>query len=34
MFHEVCTAGTISGAARMLNISQPSVSAAIALLVD
>lgn len=32
MFHEVCRAGSISGAARQLNISQPSVSAAIALL--
>jgi molybdate transport repressor ModE-like protein len=32
MFHEVCRAGSISGAARALNISQPSVSAAIALL--
>ena len=30
MFHEVCAAGSISGAARALNISQPSVSAAIA----
>ncbi|KUR76364.1 LysR family transcriptional regulator [Novosphingobium sp. FSW06-99] len=30
MFHEVCVAGSISGAARALNISQPSVSAAIA----
>jgi len=30
MFHEVCAAGSISGAARRLNISQPSVSAAIA----
>lgn len=28
-FHAVCRAGTISGAARDLNISQPSVSAAI-----
>lgn len=34
MFHEVCRAGSISGAARMLNISQPSVSTAIALLED
>ncbi|WP_420384433.1 LysR family transcriptional regulator [Novosphingobium sp.] len=32
MFHEVCRAGSISGAARMLNISQPSVSAAMAML--
>ena len=32
MFHEVCAAGSISGAARRLNISQPSVSAAIATL--
>ena len=32
MFHEVCTAGSISGAARAMHISQPSVSAAIALL--
>ncbi|MCY1673040.1 LysR family transcriptional regulator [Novosphingobium sp. SL115] len=31
-FHRVCEAGTISGAARMLNISQPSVSSAIAAL--
>lgn len=29
-FHRVCEAGTISGAARALNISQPSVSSAIA----
>lgn len=28
-FHAVCRAGTISGAARALNLSQPSVSAAI-----
>eukprot|EP01037_Dinobryon_pediforme_P006410 gene6410-6476_t len=32
MFHEVCRAGSISGAARGLNISQPSVSAAMAML--
>lgn len=32
MFHEVCRAGSISGAARILNISQPSVSAAVAAL--
>jgi LysR family transcriptional regulator of abg operon len=32
MFHEVCRAGSISGAARMLNLSQPSVSAAMAML--
>jgi len=32
MFHEVCSAGSISGAARMLNIAQPSVSAAMAAL--
>lgn len=32
MFHEVCRAGSISGAARALNISQPSVSAAMAML--
>jgi LysR family transcriptional regulator, regulator of abg operon len=31
-FHAICTAGSISGAARVLNISQPSVSNAIALL--
>ena len=31
-FHRVCEAGTISGAARALNISQPSVSSAIAAL--
>lgn len=31
-FHQVCQAGTISGAARALNISQPSVSSAIAAL--
>ncbi|NOW48578.1 DNA-binding transcriptional LysR family regulator [Novosphingobium sp. SG751A] len=31
-FHEVCRAGSITGAARALNISQPSVSSAIALL--
>ncbi len=31
-FHEVCRAGSISAAARALNISQPSVSSAIALL--
>ena len=31
-FHEVCRAGSISGAARALNISQPSVSSAIGLL--
>ncbi len=31
-FHRVCLAGTISGAARELNISQPSVSNAIAAL--
>ena len=31
-FHEVCRAGSISAAARALNISQPSVSNAIALL--
>ncbi|BEV02525.1 LysR family transcriptional regulator [Novosphingobium olei] len=31
-FHAVCEAGTISGAARMLNLSQPSVSNAIAAL--
>ncbi len=31
-FHAVCRAGTISGAARQLNISQPSVSTAIAAL--
>ncbi|RVU04081.1 LysR family transcriptional regulator [Novosphingobium umbonatum] len=31
-FHEVCRAGSISGAARALNISQPSVSSAIAML--
>jgi LysR family transcriptional regulator, regulator of abg operon len=30
MFHEVCRAGSISGAARALHISQPSVSAAVA----
>ena len=29
-FHRVCEAGTISGAARALNLSQPSVSSAIA----
>jgi molybdate transport repressor ModE-like protein len=29
-FHQVCQTGSISGAARSLNISQPSVSAAIA----
>lgn len=29
-FHAICQAGTISGAARVLNISQPSVSNAIA----
>lgn len=29
-FHRVCEAGSISGAARMLNISQPSVSSAMA----
>ncbi|MBC2668830.1 LysR family transcriptional regulator [Novosphingobium piscinae] len=31
-FHRVCEAGTISGAARALNLSQPSVSSAIAAL--
>jgi LysR family transcriptional regulator of abg operon len=31
-FHEVCCAGSITGAARALNISQPSVSSAIAML--
>jgi LysR family transcriptional regulator, regulator of abg operon len=31
-FHRVCEAGTISGAARALNLSQPSVSSAIATL--
>ena len=31
-FHRVCEAGTISGAARALNVSQPSVSSAIAAL--
>jgi len=31
-FHEVCRAGSITGAARALNISQPSVSSAIGLL--
>lgn len=32
MFHEVCRAGSITGAAKALSISQPSVSNAIALL--
>lgn len=32
MFHQVCRAGSITGAARALNLSQPSVSSAMALL--